>query len=108
MRESGRGGTKREVSLLFSRLVVDEAHRVLVLDDPFDELSLGQALCKPRRRIRHGSVTGARVGSCRCAPRRRPGESLEDRQRACHHQASVGEDLSLGGFMARIVIKPNS
>lgn len=54
MRESGRGGTKRDVSLLFSRLVVDEAHGVLVLDDPFDELSLGQALCKPRRWIGHG------------------------------------------------------
>lgn len=39
------------------------------------------------------------------------GESLEDRQRACHdslHEASVRGDLSLGGFMARIVIKPNS
>lgn len=45
------------------------------------------------------------------APRRRPGESLEDRQRACHdslHEASAREDLSLGGFMARIVMKPNS
>lgn len=46
MREGGRGGTKREGSLLFSRFVVDEAHGVLVFDDPFDELSLGQALCK--------------------------------------------------------------
>lgn len=54
MREGGRGGTKRDVSLLFRRLVVDEAHRVLVLDDPFDELSLGQALCKRRRWIRRG------------------------------------------------------
>lgn len=53
MREGGRGGTKRDASLLFSRLVVDEAHGVLVLDDAFDELSLGQALCKGRW-IRHG------------------------------------------------------
>lgn len=40
------------------------------------------------------------------------GGALEDRQDpACHdslHEASVREDLSLGGFMARIVIKPNS
>lgn len=54
MREGGRGGTKRDVSLLLRRLVVDETHRVLVLDDPFDELSLGQALCKRSRCIRRG------------------------------------------------------
>lgn len=46
LRERGREGTKREASLLFSRFVVDEAHRVLVFDDPFDELPLGEALCK--------------------------------------------------------------
>lgn len=45
LREGGRGGTKREVTLLFHRFVVDETHGVLVFDDPFDELPLGEALC---------------------------------------------------------------
>lgn len=56
-----------------------------------------------------GLVTGVRVGLSRCAS---GGESLEDLQeRACRdslREASVREDLWLGGFMARIVIKPNS
>lgn len=45
LREGGRGGTKREATSLFGRLVVDETHGVVVFDDPFDELSLGEALC---------------------------------------------------------------
>lgn len=45
-RKGGRGGRKREVTLLFGRFVVDETHGVLVFDDPFDELSLGEALCR--------------------------------------------------------------
>lgn len=64
---------------------------------------------KRRRSVRRG--LDRRVGLCRCTPLRAPGQSLKDRQRARRdslHDTSVAEDLSLGGFMARIVIKPNS
>lgn len=61
-RDGGRGGRKGDVTLLFNWLVVDETHGVLVLDDPFDELSLGEALCRGNEAKRDESEAVLRPG----------------------------------------------